>query len=454
MDHLESDEERKRRWYATHVQPRLLPVQTISCHDNEKAQGTGHIDQITSLEDSVPGISIQSLENPNAVKLMKHILNENGFVVIQGVLNSHQCHEAISLAWDYIEAASRAEKHLQLQKMDQDQFQMFNQELTVERNDPRTYSSKFYPRSVEGRIFPFYGSGHSSFMWYIRSNENVKKVFASIYNVPSSQLYTSLDGLLFWHDLYPLEKKQSEDYHANLDRGWFHIDQNPERNPNFASYQGLVNLLPTTKYSGGNVLIAKSHKLFPHHYLRDGCQYPTQKGDDCSICPNLFYKDRLLEINGDDWLEIDPNDKVILSSTSRDRHENNNVVMCKLSPGDLLLWDSRTVHCSHPTLKSNLDETTKVSDELKLDRVGALVNMVPRQNMSEKSHKGRVEAVRQSRTLTHWVNKVAPLGEERSEDVLNEKVCVEYMKRENHHLEGGKVLLDMEDLTCDQLAMI
>ena len=114
------------------------------------------------------------------------------------------------------------------------------------------------------------------------------------------------------------------------------------------------------------------------------------------------------------------------------------------------------VNSRFPTESSlgDLDNfTTKVSDELKLDRVAALVNMVPRQNISEKLHKGRVDAVRQSRTLTHWVNKVAPLGEERSEDVLNEKVCVEYMKRENH-LRGGKVLLDMEDLTCDQLAMI
>jgi hypothetical protein len=45
-------------------------------------------------------------------------------------------------------------------------------------------------------ILPFYGSGHSSFAWMIRSHPNVKAIFESIYG--TSDLISSLDGIALW----------------------------------------------------------------------------------------------------------------------------------------------------------------------------------------------------------------------------------------------------------------
>jgi hypothetical protein len=44
---------------------------------------------------------------------------------------------------------------------------------------------------------PFYGSGHSSFAWMIRSNPKLKKIFETLFG--TSDLISSLDGVALWH---------------------------------------------------------------------------------------------------------------------------------------------------------------------------------------------------------------------------------------------------------------
>ncbi len=51
------------------------------------------------------------------------------------------------------------------------------------------------------------------------------------------------------------------------------------------------------------------------------------------------------EVGTDDWLEVDPTDTQIL--------QPQNVISCLLRPGDVLLWDSRTVHCSNPGIEES-----------------------------------------------------------------------------------------------------
>ena len=88
------------------------------------------------------------------------------------------------------------------------------------------------------------------------------------------------------------------------DAGWFHVDQNPIAKPNKECIQGLVNLLPVNSSTGGNVVVAESHRLFPHHY--------TSANHACSE----FYKARLEELGNEDWMEIDPNDAELLNPNS------------------------------------------------------------------------------------------------------------------------------------------
>ena len=207
------------------------------------------------------------------------------------------------------------------------------------------------------------------------------------------------------------------------DPGWFHLDQNPRYKPKFCCLQGLVNLLPTSAHTGGNVVVAQSNKVFPHHYHGDN--------HDCSE----FYRQRLDELGDEDWMEVDPNDELL--------KDQSKVISCLLGAGDMLLWDSRTVHCSYPADKS--DDTRSG-----IIRAATVVSMMPASAVSADTRRARKLAVEQSRTLTHWVNKVAPLGEEHLEHVQREKACVARIKARSQERGVSCPLMGFEDLSEEQ----
>jgi hypothetical protein len=89
-----------------------------------------------------------------------------------------------------------------------------------------------------------------------------------------------------------------------------------------------------------------------------------------------FYKDRLVELEGGDWMEIPHDDNKIFQ-------DEKNILTCQLGPGDMLLWDSRTVHCSYPG-HSNVEADSDLVDynDLRaaangLIRAATLVSMMP-----------------------------------------------------------------------------
>ena len=52
-------------------------------------------------------------------------------------------------------------------------------------------------------------------------------------------------------------------------------------------------------------MVAKSHKEFPHHYCT------TSNGPGRHLCSD-FCEQQLKELGGEDWMEIDPNDEILL----------------------------------------------------------------------------------------------------------------------------------------------
>jgi hypothetical protein len=198
----------------------------------------------------------------------------------------------------------------------------------------------------------------------------------------------------------------------------------------------LVNLIPVTSTVGGNVVVSKSHLFFPHHYLKE-----------------KFYEERLLELQGDDWMEIPHDDDIIL--------QDANLLSCLLSPGDMLLWDSRTVHCSYPGSLTEENATVNAAAEgghwsgvqeaaNGLIRAVALVSMMPTERATRDILEQRRKTVDSSRTMTHWANQVAPLGNERPDDVALEAECVQAMRK----LPGPKVLLGYHDLSRSQQTLV
>mmetsp|Transcript_1498 Transcript_1498/g.4337 ORF Transcript_1498/g.4337 Transcript_1498/m.4337 type:complete len:427 (-) Transcript_1498:266-1546(-) len=425
MDHLQNDEERKARWYATHLRPRYIEVRRSA--DAASLRVTNLDDgYVAGIPSSLFSSDATQVDANEATQLLHEHLEEYGFAVVTGALSESECSAAIGLAWDYLEAASKVEREIQ-----EDATTSSDPPPVISRDDPTTLSSQCYPAQVEGGILPFYGSGHTKFSWYLRDRKIVQTIYASLYN--TVDLITSLDGLVIW--------RAGDDH--KTDAGWFHLDQNPKTKPGFEAVQGLLNLLPVSSSTGGNVVVSKSHRLFPHHYAGSFVEQ-----DGTSACSS-FYRQRLNELKGDDWMEIDPNDSRLL--------DPSNIISCLLDPGDLILWDSRTVHCSFPgnNCSSEDKHSTTCSDNTSyrgLIRVGGLVSMMPKSRATDEVIRGRIEAVKSSRTLTHWANKCSPLGEEHEEEASLELRRVELMNKLGS--KNDRVLLGWSDLTPSQKDLV
>jgi hypothetical protein len=80
--------------------------------------------------------------------------------------------------------------------------------------------------------------------------------------------------------------------------------------------------------------------------------------------------------------------------------------------------------------------------------------MMPKSRATEEVLKGRVEAVRLSRTLTHWANKCALLGEEHEDEASLESRRIELMKKLGPKESNNGTLLGWGDLSSSQKNLV
>jgi len=268
-------------------------------------------------------------------------LEKEGFVVFAGALTENEADRAMTLLWDYLEGLGTG----------------------VDRNQIETWDDDRWPTTVHGAILPSYGIGHTAAQWYIRDIPSVKEAFAQVWD--TDDLLVSFDGVTIWRPW-----TYNPAWRTNEGNSWLHIDQHPIGRPGKHCVQGLVNLLPTSESTGGNVVVPGSHKRFetiPHDYA-----------------------ERLARIHPSiDHFRF-PNDDPGLKGSKP--------IMAELSAGDLLLWDSRTIHCSAP---GNKEPESKVQ----LLRAASLVCMMPRSKSNAEVIAKRKTAVETLTSTTNWSDR-------------------------------------------------
>ncbi|CAF1285120.1 unnamed protein product [Rotaria magnacalcarata] len=235
----------------------------------------------------------------------------------------------------------------------------------IRRNDPETWK-ECWPGLSDIGLLNDYGIGQSEFMWYIRGKPYVKKVFSHIWN--SNELFTSFDGAGCFRDWHLNEEWKTRS-------GWYHCDQNPFRKPDRCSIQGLVSLTDSDESTGGLVIVPGSHNSFID--LQFTVNENSLWGDFVTIPSELV-------------------------EMLRPR-----LVKCKA--GDLVVWDSRCIHCNTSAL---VDERHRDSSlETQLLRVVAYICMSPlsmfepdgvRYDSLEEFRELREDFVRDRVTCTHW----------------------------------------------------
>uniref|UniRef100_A0A0G4FG15 Phytanoyl-CoA dioxygenase n=1 Tax=Chromera velia CCMP2878 TaxID=1169474 RepID=A0A0G4FG15_9ALVE len=267
----------------------------------------------------------------------------------------------------------------------ENKFPGFEEEVSApRRHSPETWEGRSWPGGAETGIINSWGAGQSPFQWFVRTRPQVRDVFSALWE--TDDLLCSFDGFGAFRPwrLNPKWKTQG---------GWWHVDQNPISKPDRVCVQGLVSLYDGTSSVGGLTVIPGSHKEF------------------CAFGKRAQKEGRLM--GKTDFVPV-PHEDPIMSPGGR-------LVLCKA--GDLLLWDSRTVHCNTPGESLSDTEGKKVDDSVSPDvqsssdseshkepvdliRIVSYVCMTPAAWADTKTKRRRMEYANSGVTTNHWPHEI------------------------------------------------
>ncbi|EXJ90483.1 hypothetical protein A1O1_03586 [Capronia coronata CBS 617.96] len=220
-------------------------------------------------------------------------LQKDGYVVLKGVVPRDRAVAIQEKAYDWLKS--------------------FGTDLDFE--NPDTWIGKNLPVQSKINTFTGYGVAHEKFMWDARMEPGVLEAFELLWG--TKELLVSFDSL---NITFPNRKD------VPRKAAWEHIDQSPLRR-GIHCVQGIIVLSPSGPEDGGLVVYPGSHALNDEFF-----DTTTDKSTWTAKDWYGFNKEQLA------WFKakgIEPR-KVCADV------------------GDLILWDSRTIHYgSEPTEKSN-----------------------------------------------------------------------------------------------------
>tara|TARA_B100001175_G_scaffold293060_1_gene279285 strand:+ start:148 stop:1026 length:879 start_codon:yes stop_codon:yes gene_type:complete len=160
---------------------------------------------------------------------IKYNLENNGYCIIENVLNPNEIFQAKELFYDWYDSINN--------------FDFIH--------------SKINPHN----IFKFHQVGHQEFAWYLRTRPQIINIFASIWNTTSNNLVCSFDGSCYI-------KNNNKKLNTKC---WTHTDQAP-KNKGLTCYQGFISL---TDNKDNSLVVYENSHLLHEPYFRS-----INKSDD------------------------------------------------------------------------------------------------------------------------------------------------------------------------------
>ncbi|KAL2824588.1 hypothetical protein BJY01DRAFT_230419 [Aspergillus pseudoustus] len=177
------------------------------------------------------------------------------------------------------------------------------------KDDPSTWKPQCLPAHARGGMYFRYGVQHEAFMWEARQERGIINVFSELWN--TDQLLVSFDAM---NITFPTPEKTNAE-------PWPHIDQSPHRK-GLHCVQGIINFTPNGPADGGLMVIKGSHNCMEEFFE----QFP-EKTSRKSWGPEDFFAFEPPEVH---WF----------------KEKGCQLKKVCAKPGDLILWDSRTIHYS------------------------------------------------------------------------------------------------------------
>ncbi|KAJ5812712.1 Phytanoyl-CoA dioxygenase [Penicillium robsamsonii] len=231
-----------------------------------------------------------------------------------------------------------------------DWLKSFNPALDLD--DPSTWTRDNLPVHSKINTFNGYCVTHEKFMWDARMEPKILDAFAKIWGT---------DELLVSFDALNITLPNRKDKPAQ--KPWPHVDQSPMRR-GLHCVQGVINLSHAGPEDGSLMVFPKSNKA-------------TEGFFDTETDPSTWeHKDiRNFTVEEIQWFE--------------DHGMKPHKVLAE--PGDLLVWDSRTVHWGgEPTVNSNTIRTV------------IYASYAPVELATKESLKLKKEAFESYQATTHW----------------------------------------------------
>eukprot|EP01087_Luapelamoeba_hula_P006035 TRINITY_DN16188_c0_g1_i1.p1 TRINITY_DN16188_c0_g1~~TRINITY_DN16188_c0_g1_i1.p1 ORF type:complete len:378 (+),score=58.36 TRINITY_DN16188_c0_g1_i1:52-1134(+) len=267
-------------------------------------------------------------------------LEENGYVVIKDVLTPDEIEKGRGLAWDFMEGRP---------------------DSAIKRNDPATWTDESgWPDKYGKGIIVEDAAGHSEFLWFVRGVPNVQRVYQRVWD--TENLITSYDGFCMFRPAEYNDKWLTA-------TGWYHIDQNGITKPSKTCVQGFVNFYDAGPTDGGLVVVPKSPTIF-----------------------NSLFKNPAYAKSGD-FVRMQN------AVWSYEAAALSPIKVCAKA-GDMVLWDSRTIHCNTPP--TTFRPIPADGSVLPLRRLVAYVCMTPASRLTPELIYQRQNAYEFGHTSTHW----------------------------------------------------
>jgi len=198
-------------------------------------------------------------------------------------------------------------------------------------------------------------------VWHVRGCKHVKQAFANIWG--TSDLIVSMDCVIvsrpWWVNSFWRPETEG-----------LHLDQNPFSKPGFECVQGMVPLLPVTCVTGGLQVVPGSHKEEAKKEQKAKYSHLQHRGDWCPLFDDNMKSQLLLA-----------------------------------EAGDLILWDSRTIHGGLVGTGKIPQPTTcfkkRTEQPVELARLSVCVAMTPRAWASERVLNARIKGFQRGENFNH-----------------------------------------------------
>ena len=294
------------------------------------------------------------VDDMNQAEKMITYLEDHGYAVVANVASEEQINRAKAEFWDFAEKYSPG----------------------LKRDDPSSWNNDNWLANPKTGIISGRSFNHSDFLWNSRLLPKVRRAFELVWGVIAKNdqsMLVSFDG---GNAFRPWKRDPT----WTTDGGWWHVDQNSRNRPHRSGrvcVQGLVTYYDADAETGGLCVVPGSHRQ--HQELCERTNAARM---------------------GMDFVSIDSADPVLRAG---------GVLVCARA-GDLILWDSRTVHCNTPALTwTPRSEPPGDGEAADLIRLVAYVCMLPRSRVADEMLPRRRGAFEHRMPTAHWPDMAPPL---------------------------------------------